>query len=120
MAKGSATIPEASYGPGTTILGPANVAGNLSEASVAFDVRQHTDPEVLFDFTVEISISNGPWQGMGGFTRPGGPITSGPDGIPDETMGCVVRHPPGGGRRIRGVMTVTGGAVVTSGTIEWQ
>src|SRR5262245_46322160 len=121
MAAGSATLPQGTYGPGVVTLGPANVAGSLSQATVSFDISQHLEPTIMWEVAIEISTDNGQtWLLMGGFTRPGGPVTNGPDGVPRTTVTMVITHPPGGGRRIRCVMTFTGGAVATSGTINWQ
>jgi hypothetical protein len=121
MAAGSATLPPSNYGPGVVTLGPANVAGSLSQAVVSFDISQHLDPTILWQVAIEISLDNGQtWLMMGGFTRPGGPVRSGPDGVPRTTIVMTIKHPPGGGRRIRCVMTITGGVVATSGTISWQ
>jgi hypothetical protein len=121
MAAGSATLPPGDYGPGVVTLGPANVGGSLSEASVSFDISQHLDPAILWDVSIDISLDNGQtWQVMGGFSRPGGPVTTGPDGKPASAVTMSIKHPPGGGRRIRCVMTFTGGSVRTSGSIAWQ
>jgi len=122
MAAGSATIPAGTYGAGLTTFGPVTVAGTLSKASASIDITQHTNPAIVLTVEIEYSADGGvTWRNMGGFERKGGPVGHLPDGNPANSVVIEITYPPQPNRRIRCLVSITGGSITTSGgVLSWQ
>jgi hypothetical protein len=119
-APGSVTFPQGTYGPGTLAPFEQNVQGTLSTATFTYDIRQHTNPAVLVSIVVEWSDDGGStWHPLGAFSRRGGPAGTTPGGVAATTSVLTITVPPAQPRRVRATITITGGSVVTSGSLVW-
>lgn len=116
-------LPLADYPAQTRNFGPVAIGDTVT--SVDFSVARCTtatptiwpSPSVTLTIALEISINNGPFTSMGGFTAPGG---IGLDKFGNEAT--VSRGggglPAGINRRIQGTIIIAGGTLRSSATVE--
>lgn len=111
----SGAIPQGTYGPGTFNLDESPIPGQSSGISFRYDASQHLDPAIIVSVVLEVSRDGGTtWAILGAFKRKGGTPKS-----PDGFAGATFTIEEGNQRRIRGVITITGGSVTTSANISW-
>lgn len=121
------TIPQATYQVGTRNLGPFNVPNGATNVTLTFDRSQWTDPAVKLTARFELSLDNGAtWSPnpAGQPTWPWGsfPVTitseGGVIGVPSTQQSIALPDPTNTQRKVRAVVTVAGGPLTTTITVD--
>lgn len=118
------TLPLKTYAAGTYNI-PETSIPKVSTMDLKISRASWTDPAVFLRFQVDLSPDSGKtWktgsnnQGWCGFTSRGGSMMA-----TDSTLQCICApqydcDPTSSNNRVRGVVTITGGSLTTSGVIE--
>jgi hypothetical protein len=120
-------LPAATYPPGTRSFGPATVPQNLSHYLLTFDKTSWTDPSITMEVTLDLSLDGGvTWNTPAtdvvpfpvGFTAEGGGTDKFGNPYTEVTRDGGIPQPGTTDRRVRGSMTIAGGSITTSATLN--
>ena len=109
---------------GTQNFGPVNVPGAVSQIRIALGRNTTLTPllwplaSTTITLSLLISIANGPFTPLAGFTAEGG-LAINDDGITEiPESNTIIALPSGANRKLNGSVSVTNGALSTNITIE--
>ncbi len=118
-----AAIPLGNYAAGSYNFGPIDIADSVTRCDFKVARCTTADPTiwplatVALSVQLEVSVDGGAWVGQGGFSAVGG--------IANTKVGAEATHSIGGGnfpagvnRRVRGSVTITGGTLRSSATVQ--
>jgi len=111
------------YAPGTRQFGfaaPLSVPLGATRIRMEFDVSAFLDSSMELTVTVERSFNGdgGPWELDFSYTRPGGAFLN-DDGTPEvlHHFEVDIPQPTNNRRRVRGSVRISGGSLLTEGSI---
>jgi hypothetical protein len=100
---------------GSHEFGPFLIDDDVRTVKITFTRDQWTNTAARLDVVLEVSIANGPYQALAGFTASGGPPFPAPR--PNQ-VSVNVSLPEGSQRRVRGVYSVAGARFRSTVTIQ--
>lgn len=121
-------LPNGTYAIGTRNLGPASVPQNLTLAKLALDGASMTNPALHVELTLDFSLDGGTtWASTTpsratdpyplGITLDGGALDKSGNPRAEYFVNAPLPDPTNPNRRIRGVVTIAGTPLTTTGTL---
>lgn len=110
-------FPSKSYGPGSTTSPVRPVSGSVRRVGFRYDCTNHTNSNIVVNATIEYSFDGGAIWRSNGFQRIGGVVPRDPQGVLAPFIECEFAFQAKSNFSMRGTLNITGGSIVTSGTI---